>query len=210
MSSNLYNGTLVLGNSYSLGTGIVPLTSGNIQATASLTIPNALVISANANIGFTGSQNLTFTSATTTTTAAGINTFTNTNSGTVTFASVIGVGATTTNFAGTGTTILTAINTLAGTVNVNGGILSLAGANGSLLATIYSIGTGGTLQLDNTAVAKLSRLAAITSFSLNGGGFTILGNSGTLLRKVSPPPSRWGPVASVVLRHICPKPTATV
>src|SRR5262249_46731819 len=124
MASALYNGTLVLGNNNSLGTNAVTLTGGNLQASSAVTIPNNLTITGGANlVGFTGSQNLTFT-GTVANAAAG--TFLNTNTGTVTFAGVIsGVGAL--SIYGTGTTVLTATNTITGALSANGGIVSLAG-----------------------------------------------------------------------------------
>ncbi len=108
------------------------------------------------------------------------------NFNTVTFSGGIGAGVSTTNFMGTGTTVLTNVNAMAGTVNINGGILDLNSA-GTLAATAYTVDNGGTLLLDNTATATTHRLGASTNptLALNGGNFRILGNSSTAVAETS-------------------------
>ena len=189
MASVLYNGTLVLGN-FALGAAANPvtLTAGNIQGIGSaITIPNPLTVTGGAGnlVGFTGSQNLTFTGAVTTTAAA--TTFSNTNSGTVTFTGVFGATNTVSmNFIGTGTTVLTGTSTMPAPFSVNGGTVSLAGANGSIAATSFTVGMGGTLQLDNTLAVLNTRFSAATAaLNLNGGTFVVLGNASTPVAEVS-------------------------
>jgi hypothetical protein len=183
MNTLLYFGTLVLGNNNSLGSGTVVLTSGNIQAAGgAITLSNPLQISQNANVQFSGSQNLIFTGNLTPLGVGGTTqTFINTNSATVTFAGGINVGAQTPNmtFGGTGTTVLTGNSTLNSTWNVNGGTLVLAGASGATAATGINIGNGATFLIDNTVAAKSNRLFNDPGVTLNGGTFTIQGNATT-------------------------------
>jgi autotransporter-associated beta strand protein len=82
---------------------------------------------------------------------------------------------------GTGTWILSANNTLAGTTTVNGGTLALRGNTVGKLgsSTAYVINAGGTLLLDNTTLSNSTdRLRNASPVTLNGGTLTFANDGG--------------------------------
>ncbi|HNX34712.1 MAG TPA: autotransporter-associated beta strand repeat-containing protein [Kiritimatiellia bacterium] len=71
---------------------------------------------------------------------------------------------------GTGTWLLTTNHTYTGSTTVNNGVLTLEGANGTLLSSTGFILAGGTLLLDNTVAANnTNRLRDASAVTLNGG-----------------------------------------
>ncbi len=84
---------------------------------------------------------------------------------------VAGSGTTSLLKDGTGTWRLTATNTYAGTTTVRGGTLALTGSNGTAAAsTGYTLATGGTLLLDNSASANnTNRLRDASTVTMTGG-----------------------------------------
>lgn len=82
---------------------------------------------------------------------------------------------------GTGTWILSANNTLAGTTTVSGGTLALRGNTVGKLgsSTAYVINAGGTLILDNTTLSNSTdRLRNASPVTLNGGTLAFANDGG--------------------------------
>ena len=75
---------------------------------------------------------------------------------------------------GAGTAILTSSNMLSGAVAVSNGTLSLSGSGGALPSvTGYTIQSGATLKLDNTAAGNnTDRVSNSATFTLKGGTFS--------------------------------------
>ena len=175
-ASAALSGVLVLGTTdQPLGTGIVTLTSGALQASTNITLPNGVVLNGLATIQ--GTNNVTFSGASTLGSASSALTVNNpvtTVSGIIT-----GVAGNNLVVAGTGQLVFTADNTYAGNTIINGGTLTLNG-NGAITpasAASITVNSGGALTLDNTATAVSGRLNSQISLNLKGGTFTLTGNS---------------------------------
>ncbi|MEA2710262.1 MAG: fibronectin-binding autotransporter adhesin, partial [Phycisphaerales bacterium] len=83
--------------------------------------------------------------------------------------------------AGAGTMNLTAPNTLAGAIAIDGGTLRLSGASGHLnAASDYTVRAGGTLQLDNDVTNHTNRLSDTATVRLRGGTFDMIGNASSV------------------------------
>jgi autotransporter-associated beta strand protein len=79
---------------------------------------------------------------------------------------------------GSGTAKLNSASSLSGAVAVNGGTLILAGAGSLQSATSFSVQTGATLKLDNSAGNSASRIGDTRSVSLAGGTLQLIGADG--------------------------------
>ncbi|HEY4308880.1 MAG TPA: autotransporter-associated beta strand repeat-containing protein [Pirellulales bacterium] len=73
---------------------------------------------------------------------------------------------------------LTNANIYLGTTSITGGTLSLAGT-GSILNSIVSTTTNGSLLLDNSSTAVANRISDTSPFTMNGGSIQLVGNSST-------------------------------
>lgn len=79
--------------------------------------------------------------------------------------------------SGAGTLEITAPATASGTVTVNGGTLLLSG-RGALGTSLYTVNRGSQLMLDKSADPAGAKLWKGATLNLNGGDFTLAGNSG--------------------------------
>ena len=170
------SGVLVLGNNHHpRGTGTVTLSTGALQASTNVTLPNNVVL--NQVVTIQGASNITFSGAFSLASASIALTV---NNPVTTVAGVItGAAANNLVLAGTGQLVLTAANTYAGNTIINGGTLTLnsTGAiNPAALASI-TVNSGGALTLDNTTTAVSGRLNSNITLNLQGGNFTLTGNS---------------------------------
>ena len=132
-----------------LGTGLVTLSAGVLQANSPLTLGNALTLSAttaNSPMTFSGSP-ITFSGATT---LSGANVFNISNTTTLAGAIASGSGALT--LEGSGTLQLTAAAAYTGATTVLGGSLVLSNLGTALSSSGFFVDQGGTLTLDNTAI----------------------------------------------------------
>ncbi len=78
----------------------------------------------------------------------------------------------------------TALNTLAGTVTVNGAELRLQG-NGTMASiTGLTVGEGGALTMDNSGTNNTNRLNNSAGVTLSGGTLSFLGQAGTSIETV--------------------------
>lgn len=160
-----------------LGTGTLTLSAGVLQAAGPVTLANA--VTANAGpVGFAGSA-ITLTGAVnvaaTPTWAVGtLTSMTGVVSGTVgATLSSAPLPAVTGIVTPTGNLVLSGVDTLSGTVAVNGGTLTLGGGGTLGSLTALTVNTGGTVVLDNTA----TRIAAGANVALNGGTLSLLGSA---------------------------------
>ena len=82
---------------------------------------------------------------------------------------------------GTGSIVLSAANTLSGTVSVDSGSLTLSGATGSATSvtgwTVRARDGVGTLTLDNSGSGNANRLGNTAAITLNGGAISSLINT---------------------------------
>jgi len=106
-----------------------------------------------------------------------------TGPGTTTLSGIIS-GAHNLTLNGTGTAVLSGADTLSGIGTINGGTLSLSGANGAANAvTAWIVGYGGgigssaTLQLDNSGAGNTLRIGNANGITLKGGTFQYLINT---------------------------------
>src|SRR5207247_3487373 len=142
-------GTLVPVAPGALGTGVLTLTAGVLQANTALTITNAIALNSNnAPVAFSGSA-ITFTGAVTQTNAplllaTNTTTFAGILSGNVPLTlSSTPVPAGNATLRNTGTIAFTAADSSTSTVTINGGTLVLGGAGGALSAiTGITVNTG--------------------------------------------------------------------
>ena len=181
-------GTLAVGTNTALGTGTLTLTAGVLQANTAVTLANAVALNSNNTpVAFTGSA-ITFTGAVTQSNAPLLlvrrsdhTTFAGGVSGNVSLTlsniPLPFVGGTLTN---TGNLILTSADSSSSTVVINGGTLTLSGANGAFTSLSgITLNTGGTLTLDNTGVNNNNRLPTSVPVTLGGGTLNLKGNNTT-------------------------------
>ena len=179
--TTLNGGTLSIASPGALGTGTLTLAGAangaTLTATAALTGGNSVTNPvALAGLGTLSGSAINFSGATT---LSAPSTLTVNNS--TTFAGIIG-GAATLTTAGSGTLTLTAANTYSGATFVNGGTLTLSGANGAIASSSsLTVNNGGTVLLDNSGVNNNTRLGTSADINLNGGTFQVNGNASTAL-----------------------------
>ncbi len=78
---------------------------------------------------------------------------------------------------GAGELVLQGINTNSSTVDVDGGIFTLSGANGTMAGATFTVNQGGTLTLDNTTNSNINRISDANALTLTGGEFIFKGNN---------------------------------
>lgn len=79
---------------------------------------------------------------------------------------------------GTGRVDLSAVNTYTGATVVAAGSLFLTGNGTSATSSGFTVGTGGTLTLDNTTTNLTDRVGKTAGISMNGGALSFLGSGG--------------------------------
>ena len=164
-------GILSLGNNSALGTSILTINGGSIDATATRAITNAL--SLGNNFTFVGTNTLTQGTGAVTLTATPVIT---TSASTLTLGGNIAGGTFGITKAGAGTLTLTAANLLyTGTTTINAGTLALSGAAGAIAASTTINLNGGTLTLTNTSASEalVNRVSNSASIISNGGSITV-------------------------------------
>ncbi|HEX3149406.1 MAG TPA: autotransporter-associated beta strand repeat-containing protein, partial [Gemmataceae bacterium] len=178
-------GTLSIASPGALGAGTLTLAGAangaTLTATAALTGGNSITNPvALAGLGTLSGSAINFSGATT---LSAPSTLTVNNS--TTFAGIIGgAAANTLTTAGSGSLTLTAANTYSGATVVNGGTLTLSGANGAIASSAsLTVNTGGTVLLDNSGANNNTRLGTSAGINLNGGTFQVNGNGSTALNE---------------------------
>jgi filamentous hemagglutinin family protein len=78
---------------------------------------------------------------------------------------------------GAGEFVLQGINTNSSSVTVDGGTVTLNGANGTMASATFTVNQGGTLKLDNSTNNNTNRLSDANAFTLTGGEFIFKGNN---------------------------------
>ena len=145
-----------------------------------------------------GSGNLAFSTSPTLASGAKSLTLQGSTSGTGEFSGVLANSSGTLSVfkTGTGTWLLSTNNTFTGATAIDSGTLALTGVSGAINAsTGYTLSSGATLLLDNTATAnntnRLRDASAITlnggtlSFSNSGGSVSYVENAGALTVSIS-------------------------
>jgi fibronectin-binding autotransporter adhesin len=146
--------TITIASNSALGTGLITSTAGTIQDDGTLRNLNNNIVDTVLTLNTVNQINLNgFVSGPI---AA---TLTKTGSGTLAVTAADSYGA------GTG-----------GATTVSAGILTL-NVGGELDSTSFTVAAGATLQLDNSTVNNLNRLADTSAVTLNGGTFNFIGNN---------------------------------
>jgi hypothetical protein len=160
------NSTVVLSGTFSTGTSLVSLATGQTVMAGTVTVRSP----SGRTASFTTSATIAATNATTNSTAVQIN-----SAGTLT-----GLTITNTLNAGGGGAVVRIADTATGAVVTNNTItMTQSGANGAL-ALAFGTNTGGTVTGNTLSVTGSGGATTMTALAINNGGtFTISGNSMT-------------------------------
>ncbi len=183
--TTISSGTLVAGNDYALGTGLMTLDGGNLASDNNArNFFNPVVVNANSiNGGVSGSNDLTFSGG-----ASGTGTLVVKGTGKVTVAGAVNSFSPTEIQVNTGGTLLLGGSNKIGNttaVNLNGGTFNTAGNSEVGTVSLSSTTNGlGTLTLSQTSTLDFGTGASVVQFSgiaqsLDGTVLTILNWSGT-------------------------------
>ncbi len=154
-----------------LYTGAIRNSNGDNTLTGLLTLGAAAMIESESGATLTiDSKGLSATTLGLIIAGAGNTTFTST-------APIYGTTATLTK-NDSGTLTLQAFNNFTGATNLSRGEIVLSGS-GAISNSAVTIGSGGTLTVDNSTTAALNRLSETAALTMNGGAFNFIGNSST-------------------------------
>ncbi|WP_211609961.1 autotransporter-associated beta strand repeat-containing protein [Paraburkholderia haematera] len=174
--TNVTGGTLAFSGSGTAGTSAITVGSGGVLDVQS-TLANALTLNGGTLETSTGSGSVSGL-----VTLNGSNTFSTGNSATLTVSGVIAngapAGALTVN--GTGTVVLTGVNTFSGGTTINGGTLALTGS-GTAGTLAISVGSGAALDVQNilsNAVTLTGGTLETTTGTGTVSGPVVLNSSG--------------------------------
>ena len=78
---------------------------------------------------------------------------------------------------GTGTLTLQGANTYSGATTINAGGITLNGTGGTATSTAFTVNSGGTLTLDNSANNNTARISSTSALTMNGGVFVFNGSN---------------------------------
>jgi fibronectin-binding autotransporter adhesin len=182
-STTVNSGNLVILTDSALGTGILTLNGGTLQADAAVNLANNYSVAGSATVG--GSNSVTFSGSGTLTTG---NTLTVTNTATTSFTGMVMGSGNLTEAAGAGTLLLTAANSFTGTTTLTGGTLIL-GDSGALGAGVLDL-DGGMIQFSSDLT--LPNAFTVSNSSMVGGSNNVVFsgpgtlNLGTLLTVNNP------------------------
>lgn len=155
-TGHLYTGAIRNSTGDNTITGLLTLgTVASIEADASttLTIDSKGLSATNIGLVIAGAGNVTFTES----------------------APIYGSGSTLTK-NDTGRLTLQAFNNFTGATNLSRGEIVLSGS-GALPNSAITVGSGGTLTIDNSTTSALNRLSETSALTMNGGNFNFIGNS---------------------------------